>query len=222
MRRTRVAAGEGGGRRHRGRMNALSVTVTGRALPLTGVFVQRFSSTPRGARLARRLVLHQLDTWGVPHGSEASDTAALLVAELAANAVTHGCVPGRDFEVTVAIRGRTLCIAVSDARGNDGLPPRASSTLDAAAGGGRPGSAPGGGARRPVGRPRPRARGQDDRGRAGPAALTPATAAGTVGVGAATAAGTVAVGAGDGSRDRTRRHRRIRARRCRRASRRTG
>lgn len=108
---------KGGGRRHRGRMNALSVTVTGRALPLTGVFVQRFSSTPRGARLARRLVLHQLDTWGVPHGSEASDTAALLVAELAANAVTHGCVPGRDFEVTAEIRGRTLCIAVSDARG---------------------------------------------------------------------------------------------------------
>ncbi|MFJ8868936.1 ATP-binding protein [Streptomyces sp. NPDC102473] len=98
-------------------MNALSVTVTGRALPLTGVFVQRFSSTPRGARLARRLVLHQLDTWGVPHRSEASDTAALLVAELAANAVTHGCVPGRDFEVTVEIRGRTLRIAVSDTRG---------------------------------------------------------------------------------------------------------
>ncbi|AQS67010.1 ATP-binding protein [Streptomyces pactum] len=81
------------------------------------VFVQRFSSTPRGARLARRLVLHQLDTWGVPHGSEASDTAALLVAELAANAVTHGRVPGRDFEVTVKLVGRTLRIEVSDTRG---------------------------------------------------------------------------------------------------------
>jgi anti-sigma regulatory factor (Ser/Thr protein kinase) len=81
------------------------------------VFVQRFSSTPRGARLARRLVLHQLDAWGVPYGSEASDTAALLVAELAANAVTHGRVPGRDFEVTAELRGRTLRIAVSDTRG---------------------------------------------------------------------------------------------------------
>ncbi|MER7717913.1 ATP-binding protein [Streptomyces flaveolus] len=81
------------------------------------VFTQRFSSTPRGARLARRLALHQLDAWGVPHGSEASDTAALLVAELAANAVTHGRVPGRDFEVTVKLLGRTVRIEVSDTRG---------------------------------------------------------------------------------------------------------
>jgi anti-sigma regulatory factor (Ser/Thr protein kinase) len=81
------------------------------------VFTQRFSSTPRGARLARRLALHQLDTWGVPYGTEASDTAALLVAELAANAVTHGRVPGRDFEVAVKLLGRTLRIEVSDTRG---------------------------------------------------------------------------------------------------------
>ncbi|MGW5940246.1 hypothetical protein ACWIG3_14990 [Streptomyces celluloflavus] len=40
-----------------------------------------FSSTPRGARLARQLALHHLDTWGVPHSSPASDIAALLVAE---------------------------------------------------------------------------------------------------------------------------------------------
>ncbi|MFF9688467.1 ATP-binding protein [Streptomyces sp. NPDC014623] len=90
---------------------------TGQTLPTVGVFVQRFSSTPRGARLARRLVLHQLDAWGVPYGSEASDTAALLVAELAVNAATHGRVPGRDFEVAAEILGRTLRIAVSDARG---------------------------------------------------------------------------------------------------------
>ncbi|KUL36439.1 hypothetical protein ADL22_24415 [Streptomyces sp. NRRL F-4489] len=81
------------------------------------VFTQRFSSTPRGARLARRLALHHLDAWGVPHGSPASDTAALLVAELAANAVTHGRVPGRDFELAVRLLGRTLRIEVSDTRG---------------------------------------------------------------------------------------------------------
>ncbi|WP_406422498.1 ATP-binding protein [Streptomyces sp. NBC_00873] len=92
-------------------------SATGQALPTAGVCVQRFSSTPRGARLARRLVLHQLDAWGVPHGSGASDTAAVLVAELAANAVTHGRVPGRDFEVTAEILGRTLRIEVSDTRG---------------------------------------------------------------------------------------------------------
>lgn len=45
------------------------------------------------------------------------DTAALLVAELAANAVTHGRFPGRDFVVTAVIHGRTLRIAVSDTRG---------------------------------------------------------------------------------------------------------
>ncbi|MGW7428814.1 ATP-binding protein [Streptomyces sp. NPDC054861] len=81
------------------------------------VFTQRFSSTPRGARLARHLALHQLDRWGVPHGTTASDTAALLVAELAANAVTHGRVPGRDFELTLAYTaGRLLRVDVSDTR----------------------------------------------------------------------------------------------------------
>lgn len=81
------------------------------------VFTQRFSSTPRGARLARRLALHQLDRWGIPHGTDASDAAALVVAELAANAVTHGRVPGRDFELTLTHTLGDLCIEVSDTRG---------------------------------------------------------------------------------------------------------
>ncbi|MFB7546919.1 ATP-binding protein [Streptomyces sp. NPDC056154] len=98
-------------------MNPPSTPETAQAPVTVGVFVQRFSSTPRGARLARRLLLHQLDAWGVPHGSGASDTAAVLVAELTANAVTHGRVPGRDFEVTAKLLGRTLRIEVSDTRG---------------------------------------------------------------------------------------------------------
>ncbi|MFB6624673.1 ATP-binding protein [Streptomyces sp. NPDC056374] len=82
------------------------------------VFTQRFSSTPRGARLARRLALHQLDRWKIPYGSETSDTVALLVAELAANAVTHGRLPGRDFELTLTYApGLRLRIDVSDTRG---------------------------------------------------------------------------------------------------------
>ncbi|WP_405761718.1 ATP-binding protein [Streptomyces sp. NBC_01420] len=98
-------------------MTPLTTTVGPHAPAPASAFTQRFSSTPRGARLARRLALHQLDAWGVPHGSPASDTAAVLVAELAANAVTHGRVPGRDFELAVRLLGRTLRIEVSDARG---------------------------------------------------------------------------------------------------------
>ncbi|MEV5936111.1 ATP-binding protein [Streptomyces sp. NPDC052079] len=63
------------------------------------VFAQRFSATRRGARLARRLATHRLDLWGLPYGSPASDTVTLVVAELASNAVLHGHVPGRDFEL---------------------------------------------------------------------------------------------------------------------------
>ncbi|MGW7275500.1 ATP-binding protein [Streptomyces sp. NPDC054864] len=83
-------------------------------------FAQRLSATRRGARLARRLTAHQLEAWGIPHGSELSDAAAHITAELAANAVTHGHVPGRDFELRLfyAEAERTLRIEVSDARGD--------------------------------------------------------------------------------------------------------
>ncbi|MCX5342897.1 ATP-binding protein [Streptomyces atratus] len=83
-------------------------------------FVQRFSATRRGARLARRLVVHQLDEWGVPYGSELSDNAALVVAEPAANAVLHGHVRGRDFELRLLNLAGTLRIEVSDALGERG------------------------------------------------------------------------------------------------------
>ncbi|PNG16470.1 hypothetical protein C1J00_41775 [Streptomyces cahuitamycinicus] len=74
------------------------------------------SSTPRGARLARLLATEQLRTWGLP-----PDPAEHLVAELAANAVTHGRVPGRDFRLTLYVVGDTLRIEVTDTRG-DRLP----------------------------------------------------------------------------------------------------
>lgn len=89
----------------------------GTGLPLAGdEFAVRFSSTHRGARLARLLVTEQLNAWGIPYGSELSESVALVVAELATNAVTHGRVPGRDFEVRLS-RGGVLRIEVSDARG---------------------------------------------------------------------------------------------------------
>ncbi|MFI2641077.1 ATP-binding protein [Streptomyces sp. NPDC018610] len=63
---------------------------------------QRFSATRRGARLARLLAAHQLAEWGHPYGTETHDTVVLVVAELAANAVLHGRVPGRDFALSLS------------------------------------------------------------------------------------------------------------------------
>jgi anti-sigma regulatory factor (Ser/Thr protein kinase) len=80
------------------------------------VFTQCFSATPLGARLARHLVLNQLHDWGIPHGTRASDTAAVIVAELSANAVTHGRVPGRDFELCLSLIPGSLRIEVTDTR----------------------------------------------------------------------------------------------------------
>ncbi|MEU6226329.1 ATP-binding protein [Streptomyces sp. NPDC047042] len=79
-------------------------------------FAQRFSATRRGARLARLLAAHQLAEWGHPHGTGAHDTVVLLVAELAANSVLHGRVPGRDFALFLSHDDRqgVLRIEVTD------------------------------------------------------------------------------------------------------------
>ncbi|WP_405643784.1 ATP-binding protein [Streptomyces sp. NBC_00019] len=79
-------------------------------------FVQRLSPTPRAARLARHLALNQLHTWGIPYGSDASDSVAAIVAELAANAVAHGRVPGRDFELRLALVTGSVRVEVTDTR----------------------------------------------------------------------------------------------------------
>ncbi|MGW6356095.1 ATP-binding protein [Streptomyces sp. NPDC055092] len=81
------------------------------------VFSQRLSPTRRGARLARLLSVERLSEWGIAHDSELSTSAALVVAELATNAITHGRVPGRDFELRLTLTDDVLTIAVSDARG---------------------------------------------------------------------------------------------------------
>ncbi|MEV0304443.1 ATP-binding protein [Streptomyces prasinus] len=77
----------------------------------------RFTSTPRGARLARRLVSHRLDAWGHPYASPANETVTLIAAELTANAVRHGHVPGRDFHLSLTeAEDGTLCVEVTDTR----------------------------------------------------------------------------------------------------------
>jgi hypothetical protein len=66
-------------------------------------FAMRFTSTPRGARLARRMAEHLLDAWGFTYDSEPHDTFTLIVAELCANAAQHGRVPGRDFHLRLSL-----------------------------------------------------------------------------------------------------------------------
>jgi anti-sigma regulatory factor (Ser/Thr protein kinase) len=87
----------------------------------TGHFGMRFSSTPRGARLARRLAGQRLDAWGIPYDCDAHHTLTLIVAELAANAVRHGRVPGRDFHLALALDPTTVRIEVTDTR-TEGVP----------------------------------------------------------------------------------------------------
>ncbi|MEU2687716.1 ATP-binding protein [Streptomyces hygroscopicus] len=84
--------------------------------PTLQEFAQRLSATRRGARLARRLALQQLDAWGIPYGSPASLTVSSVVAELAANAATHGRVPGRDFRLRLVLHPHAVRIEVTDSR----------------------------------------------------------------------------------------------------------
>ncbi|MFD8736109.1 ATP-binding protein [Streptomyces sp. NPDC059618] len=81
-------------------------------------FAMAFTSTPRGARLARLFVSHCLDSWGHPYDGGVNETLALITAELCANAVRHGRVPGRDFHVRLAAGadGGRLRLEVSDTR----------------------------------------------------------------------------------------------------------
>ncbi|MBP2357910.1 MULTISPECIES: ATP-binding protein [Streptomyces] len=80
-------------------------------------FTMCFSSTPRGARLARRLAGERLDAWGVPYGGDAHDAVTLTVAELCANAVRHGHVSGRDFRLRLSAEGSAIRVEVTDTRG---------------------------------------------------------------------------------------------------------
>ncbi|MEU3921343.1 ATP-binding protein [Streptomyces sp. NPDC029004] len=80
-------------------------------------FAAQFNSSARGAQLARRLAVRRLEEWGHPPTSDLSCTVALLIAELAANAVRHGRVPGREFHLRLSfeVRPCLIRIEVSDA-----------------------------------------------------------------------------------------------------------
>ncbi|MEU9240880.1 ATP-binding protein [Streptomyces sp. NPDC048385] len=77
----------------------------------------RFSSTRRGARLARQLAVQQCTEWtGLPYDSDTARTVALITAELASNAIRHGSLPGRDFRLTLLHLPQSFRIEVTDTR----------------------------------------------------------------------------------------------------------
>ncbi|WP_432247471.1 ATP-binding protein [Streptomyces sanyensis] len=99
-------------------------------------FTMRFTSTPRGARLARRLVSHRLNDWGHPYTAPANESLTLIASELAANAVRHGHVPGRDFRVRLTLGGGAFRIEVTDTRAEK-RPPASAPAADSLAESGR-------------------------------------------------------------------------------------
>lgn len=97
-----------------------SIVAHGRSLmrqkssPPQQEFIQLFTSSRGGAQRARVSATQHLASWGY-----VTDSAALLVAELAANAVTHGRAPNRGFLLRLAVSSggpEMLRIEVSDAR----------------------------------------------------------------------------------------------------------
>ncbi|WP_448318220.1 ATP-binding protein, partial [Streptomyces sp. CO7] len=100
-------------------------------------WAQLFSGTPRGARLARLLAARQLELWDWPPSLEAGEAAALVVAELASNAVTHGHVAGRGFRLRLEIEASEsglLVVSVDDARGERLPEPRVAEGADSGRG----------------------------------------------------------------------------------------
>ncbi|MEV0301334.1 ATP-binding protein [Streptomyces prasinus] len=85
----------------------------------------QFTSSPRGAQLARRLAVRRMEEWGHPPESDASCAVALVVGELAANAVRHGRTPGRDFRLRLALDTASdlVRVEVTDAASEKRPPP---------------------------------------------------------------------------------------------------
>lgn len=86
-------------------------------------FAAQFTSSARGAQLARRLAVRRLEEWGHPPTSDLSCTVALLIAELAANAVRHGRVPGREFHLRLSCEARPCLIRIEVSDASPDRPP---------------------------------------------------------------------------------------------------
>ncbi|WP_328912038.1 MULTISPECIES: ATP-binding protein [unclassified Streptomyces] len=79
---------------------------------LDELVVSRWPSTPRSVARARHHLRDVLRSWNL---SELSDTAELVLTELATNAVVHGKVRGRQIETKFFRRGGGVRIEVHDA-----------------------------------------------------------------------------------------------------------
>ncbi|MFJ8882335.1 ATP-binding protein [Streptomyces sp. NPDC102402] len=73
-----------------------------------------YTPTARSISLSRHRTARLVRQWGHP---ELAGDAALLVSELATNALLHGCMRGRLFRVHLTLTGTALRIEVSDPRG---------------------------------------------------------------------------------------------------------
>ncbi|MFI6608137.1 ATP-binding protein [Streptomyces sp. NPDC050507] len=73
-----------------------------------------YTPTARSVTLARRRTARLVAEWGHPHHA---GEAALLVSELATNALLHGSMRGRLFRVHLSLTATTFRIEVSDPRG---------------------------------------------------------------------------------------------------------
>lgn len=77
-----------------------------------------YTPVPGSIRLVRRHVRRTLSEWGC--GEEQIADPLLVVDELSVNAIQHGRVPGRFFEVSIILDGDACLIEVSDP--GDGRP----------------------------------------------------------------------------------------------------
>ncbi|WP_328502228.1 ATP-binding protein [Streptomyces sp. NBC_00457] len=85
-----------------------------------------YTPFPRNIALARRHVAQLTVDWGHPG---AAGDAALLASELCTNALLHGCLPDRLFQVETSLTATALRVAVTDPR-SERLPYSRPSTTD--------------------------------------------------------------------------------------------
>lgn len=83
-------------------------------MPVLHEDVLDYTPLPRSVSLVRRRAARLVTAWG--HPALAGD-AALIVSELATNAVLHGCLRDRFFRVRLAHTEKVLRLEVADPRG---------------------------------------------------------------------------------------------------------